>query len=225
MTNNKISKRLLTIAQMVDKDSNIMDVGCDHALLDIYLLKNNMIKKSIASDINEGALNQAKKNLSKEKKYNIDLRLGPGLDVLNEKDKVDIIIMSGLGSKTIINILKDNKEKLKNINKLIIQSNKELVLLRKEVIKLGYFIENEKLVKENKKLYCIIKFSKGKRKYTRKEIYFGPILNKDKTFLYQEFYKNIYEKNKIIIKSIPSIISLRKIKLILINQIIKKEVR
>ena len=46
-----ISKRLLAIARMVDKSSSIIDVGCDHALLDIYLSQNKQIKNVIASDI------------------------------------------------------------------------------------------------------------------------------------------------------------------------------
>ena len=63
MINVKLSKRLKAIADLVDKDSKIIDVGCDHALLDIYLLKKTIIKKAIASDVNEGALNQAKRNI------------------------------------------------------------------------------------------------------------------------------------------------------------------
>ena len=122
MTNIKLSDRLQTIADMVKKGSRIIDVGCDHAFLDIYLVKNNIVKKAIASDITKGAINQAIKNV---KDYNledkIDIRLGDGLSTLKQKDKVDTVIISGMGDKTIINIL--NNYDLKNINNLIIQSN------------------------------------------------------------------------------------------------------
>ena len=37
MTSIKLSKRLNEIAKLVNKDSILADVGCDHALLDIYL--------------------------------------------------------------------------------------------------------------------------------------------------------------------------------------------
>ena len=35
---------------------------------------------------------------------------------------------------------------------------------------------DEVLIEDNKKIYTIIKFIKGKRKYSKKELYFGPIL-------------------------------------------------
>ena len=63
MTNIKLSKRLSAIASFVLNNAVIADIGCDHALLDIYLSKNNIIKKSFAIDITKGALNQADKNI------------------------------------------------------------------------------------------------------------------------------------------------------------------
>ena len=40
----KISKRLKAISDFITDNSNVIDVGCDHALLDIYLFNN---KKNI----------------------------------------------------------------------------------------------------------------------------------------------------------------------------------
>ena len=54
-----ISKRLESVATLVDVGSRVIDVGCDHAFLDIYLTLNNE-NKCIATDINENALNGAK---------------------------------------------------------------------------------------------------------------------------------------------------------------------
>ena len=33
----RISKRLKAITEFIDKDDKVVDIGCDHALLDIYL--------------------------------------------------------------------------------------------------------------------------------------------------------------------------------------------
>ena len=49
----KISKRLRVIGDLVKDNSFILDIGCDHALLDIYVVKNKKNIKAIASDINE----------------------------------------------------------------------------------------------------------------------------------------------------------------------------
>ena len=37
----KLSLRLKKIAKYVDDYSNIVDIGCDHGLLDIYLVQTN----------------------------------------------------------------------------------------------------------------------------------------------------------------------------------------
>ena len=36
------SKRLLAIASLIESDDIVVDVGCDHAYLDIYLIKNKL---------------------------------------------------------------------------------------------------------------------------------------------------------------------------------------
>ena len=46
----KLSKRLELVASMVDDNSNIIDVGCDHAYLSIYLAKTLKNINSIEID-------------------------------------------------------------------------------------------------------------------------------------------------------------------------------
>ena len=200
----KISKRLETIASLVPINSSVIDVGCDHGLLDIYLYQKNICKKIIASDININALNNAKENIKKYKlsKY-IETRLGSGLDALFSNDKIDTIIISGMGAHTIIDILKNNSNKLTEIKTIIIQSNTKLELLRKNITKLDYYISDEELLEDNQKIYTIIKFQKGTKKYNKKELYFGPILLKKNTKLFQEINNKDIKKLKLILKKMP----------------------
>ena len=223
MTNLKLSKRLSAIANMVDKSSSIIDVGCDHALLDIYLVKNNIVKKAIASDVNEGALNQAKKNLQLYNVSKIDLRLSNGLDDLKKEDKVNLITISGLGDKKIIEILNNNKNKLKNIKTIIIQSNTSPWKIRAYLSKLGYMIKDEVQVEENGIIYTVIKFILKEKKYSKKEMFFGPILLKKKDKTFNKNLKNMIDKNNDILKKIPKKMFLKRIKLKLFNIKIKKE--
>jgi len=200
----KLSKRLEAISSLVPVNSKVIDVGCDHALLDIYLYQNKISNKIIASDINKNALNNAKENIKRYKLTNqIETRLGNGLDTLDEKDNIDTLIISGMGAHTITDILKKNYPKLKNINTIIIQSNTKLLFLRSKMPKLNYKIDNELIVIDNKKIYIIIKFIKGKQKYTKKELYFGPILLKNNPKLFQEYKKLEFEKLNMILKLLP----------------------
>ena len=200
----KLSKRLETISSLVPNESKVIDIGCDHGLLDIYLYQKKISNKIIASDINENALNNAKENIKKNKLDKIiQTRLGNGLETLKESDDIDTIIISGMGTHTIIDILKNNLNKLNKINTLIIQSNTKIELLRKSIIKFNYFIEDEEIIYENQKTYTIIKFTKGRKKYTKKELYFGPILLKKKSKLFKLNNKKELEKLNLILQKMP----------------------
>lgn len=200
----KLSKRLEEISSLVPLKARVVDIGCDHGLLDIYLYQNGIVSKIIASDINENALSNAKENIKNNNlEYIIETRLGSGLEVINLNDKIDTIIISGMGAYTIVEILKNNPEILSTISTIIIQSNTKNYYIRKEITKMNYLIEEEKIVKDNNKYYTIIKFTKGYQKYTKKELYFGPKLLSNSSKIFEEYKNAQYQKLKNIKKSIP----------------------
>ena len=127
-----------------------------------------------------------------------------------------------MGNQTIINILKENISKLDNINTIIIQSNTGYDKVRNDIINLGYYISDEVLVKENKIIYEIMKFKKGHKKYSKKQITFGPILLKNKNELFKEIITSQINKNSTIIKKLPKKKFIKKIKLIIENIKLKK---
>lgn len=210
----KLSKRLKAIADMVDNDSTLADIGCDHALLDIYLVQNKIIKKAIACDITAGALNQAKKNIILNGIYNIETRLSDGLQEIKDEDNIDTLVMSGLGDIKIINILKQDTLKLNRIKTIIIQSNTNIYNIRKYLISVGYFIKEEQLVKDNNIIYTIIKFNKGFKKYSKKELIYGPILLMNKDELFVENINNNINNNKKLLSKIPKIKIKKRLKLL-----------
>lgn len=181
-----LSKRLTSIANYVEDNKNIVDIGCDHALLDIYLVQTKKNIKITASDINQNALNNAIKNIKKYKlQRKITTILSDGLDNI-DTNNINTIIISGMGSHTIVGILYSNLKKLKNIETLILQSNNDLDFLRYKVTKIGYYIEKETLIKDSKIIYTVIKFKKGHKFYNKKQLYFGPELLKNNSKLFQE---------------------------------------
>lgn len=198
-----ISKRLKAIATYIDNNDIVIDVGCDHCLLDIYLIKKYKDISIIASDIHDGALNQALNNL---KKYNaedlIKIRLGDGLTIA-DANEYNTIILSGMGAFNIAAILYKDKSKLKHAKKIIVQSNSELFKVRKDVCNLGYYIEDELLVKEKNIIYTIMLFKKGHQKYTKKDIVLGPILSKKNDTLFKEFVKQNINRYNILLGLMP----------------------
>ena len=201
----KISKRLTTIANIVlQKNSKrIIDVGCDHALLDIYLLQKNPNLKIIASDINEKPLESAKKNIEKYSFLNkIEICLKDGIKEID--NDVDTVVISGMGMETIVEILENGKKELNHIERLIISSNNKYQELRTNITKLGFKISYETIIYDEEKYYTIVEFIKGKETYSDKELYFGPVLLKNKDENFYNYYQNIKNVKEMIVKSLPN---------------------
>lgn len=190
----KISKRLRAISNFIPDNSFVLDVGCDHALLDVYCALNKKNVKAIASDINEGPLESARENV---KKYNVSnsvsVVLGDGLSTY--QSGVDTIVLSGLGSTTIVNILNQGISVLANIDKLIVSSNNDYYFLRKSICDLGFYIFDECIVCDREKFYPIIVFRNGHREYSDYEFKYGPILLHNMSADFREYLK--FERNKL----------------------------
>ena len=160
-----ISNRLKKVGDLVDNGAGIIDIGCDHAYLDIYLARKKglYLKKIVASDNKEGPLDQAKKNIETyQLQKKIKLKLGDGLDTY--EDDLDTVIISGMGGRNMIGIFKNHPECFKSIKSIILAPNNYQVDIKKFLVRNGYKIEDECLVKEGRYIYQIIKFIKDKIK-------------------------------------------------------------
>ena len=199
----KLSFRLQKISDLVEENHTFIDIGCDHGFLSIELAKKYPNAKIVASDINENALKNAKCNIQKfHLQDRISIIQSNGLENLSILDDTTIII-SGMGSHTIVGILYQGYKKLKKVNTLILQSNNDLDFLRSKVVRLGYFIQEEKLVKDAGIIYTVIVFKKGFRIYSKKDIYLGPCLRKEKSSLFQEKVQDDLKKLKSFYPNIP----------------------
>ena len=198
------SVRLESLSKYFDVKDKVIDIGCDHALLDIHLIQNGFLKSMIVSDIHENALKQGIDNIKLAKlDKKIETRLGNGLEVLNDKDDIDTVLISGMGTSTILSIVENSY--IKKINKLVIQSNNDHEILRTELVKKSFNITHEEMVKENNKTYINIVFERGRKTYAPLELKYGPILIRNKEYLKyrKDYVKNILDKiprNKILIR-------------------------
>ncbi len=186
----KISKRLQMIASMVHTE-HVIDVGCDHGLLDVFLAKTRNIH-CLACDISDNALNQAKENI---KLYGMETLVQTlctdGLtDVQVTKD--DTVILSGMGTHTVIHIL----EKRNDVEQCIISTHTDVSYLRYWMNQNGFAIQDECFILEHGIAYVIISFSKKEIQYDESDYEIGPILKTNLsylTYLLNETQK-IYQK-------------------------------
>ena len=198
----KINNRLKTIGDLVPLSSYPLDIGCDHALLSIYLVKEKGLSKALASDNKSGPLKKAKENVNFYKVSDkIKLVKAEGLESYTEG--IDTITISGMGGLNINKILDDNKHYLKKINTLILSPNNYSLAVKRKLIKLGYYIENETLVKEKNIIYEILVFKKGRKYYSYKKLFLGPVLMLRKDNLSKKYYENLLDSRKTLLKALP----------------------
>ena len=185
-----LSKRLSIIYSFIDEGSSVVDVGCDHGYLLIELAKNNKSTKLLGVENKLGPFSTLKKNI---KLNNLDGKINTSLSdgISNVDSSFDTLVIAGMGSDNIVGIIERNKDKLSLFNTIIIDSHTETEKIRRYFVKKYYKISNEKIIKDNKIVYEIIKFVKGKANYSDLEFKYGPIILNNKN---DEEFKEIYKE-------------------------------
>ena len=183
-----VSNRLKSISSLINKGEDITDIGCDHALLDIYLTLNKNCCCHCC-DVSQSIIDKAICNIKKNNlEGSIDIFVGNGFNDLN-LDFNTVMVLSGMGTSTILKILDKNKT-----HDIICQTNTDLYLLRKSISDMGYYIVSEDLVFDNNRYYVSIRFSVGRSSYHYDELLLGPCLLKNKNSVFNSYVNNMYRK-------------------------------
>ncbi|HEY4602658.1 MAG TPA: tRNA (adenine(22)-N(1))-methyltransferase TrmK [Cerasibacillus sp.] len=190
-----ISKRLKTIATYLSQGSYFLDVGSDHAYLPCYVCQHDHKAQAIAGEINEGPFYSAKQTVEKYGLSNrIDVRLGDGLDVLNDSDAPFELVIAGMGGTLIKKILGRGHQLLTHFKRIIVQPNIDERDARIALLRLGYTITHEHLIKENGHIYEIIVAdfinSKEMEKWAEKDLLLGRQLQFERHPLFIEKWQS-----------------------------------
>lgn len=153
-----ISSRLRIISKLIFPTDVVADIGTDHGYISAELLKNNIAKKIIASDISTQSLQKAIDLIKKlDLSEKVDFRVGNGLEVLNP-DEVDTLIIAGMGGKLISDILQSNYDNKFNSKTptLVLQPIQQVGDLRCFLIKNDFDIVDEHIFEDQSKIYQVI---------------------------------------------------------------------
>lgn len=199
----KLTPRLLTIANFVQKGGVVADIGTDHGYIPVYLIENQIARKVIAADINKGPLFSAKKTIKANGLEDfIETRLGNGLEPLSVGE-VDTVIIAGMGGLLIRDILMNHPEVVKSVKQFILQPMVAQDELRKWLIKHNFKIVNEQLVKEEHRIYEVMVVEHGTQT-VEDEIYFeiGYKLIESRDPLLREFVHKHIKKQQMILTNL-----------------------
>ena len=183
----ELSIRLKAIASMIEKCDSVIDVGTDHGYIPIYLVQKGIIRRAIASDINKGPVEKAKKNIIHNNACNqISCRLGSGLSTV-KAGEAQVAIIAGMGGNLIRDILESDMDIVKQLKYMVLQPVQNAEVLREYLYKTGYNFIDEDICYDDGKFYEIIKVKYGN-------------LPKVIDNIYYEISKILLDKNGLVMK-------------------------
>lgn len=136
-----LDSRLSLVYDLYDSCDLAADIGTDHAHLPAALLQRGRCRRMILTDISPDALANARRVITRlSLSDRVSFRLGDGLSPLSEPCAV--ISVTGMGGRTIREILLSGREKLSGAS-LLLSAHTDLPLVRQTVADLGYHLDRE----------------------------------------------------------------------------------
>jgi len=170
----RLDARLACAASLVREGATVADVGTDHAYLPIALCLDGKIRGGVVTDINKGPIERARENI---RLCGLEDRLvallTDGLSGAESFSPTDITVL-GMGGELIANIISRAEWTKNRAIRLCLQPMTHAEILRGFLLKNGYSITHEALVREDKIYQIIVAEYSGKsEEYTLAELYFG----------------------------------------------------
>ncbi len=158
----RLGKRLAAVASLIPEGAVVADIGTDHAYLPVYLVMQKTSPRVIAIEKSPQNCQRAREtvnlfNLGEK----IEVRCGDGLSALQEEDRVDLVVIAGLGGKTICRLLMTAGEKLERYRRLVLQPMGDASLLRRWLLARGFALAEERLALERGFFYEVMAVEKG----------------------------------------------------------------
>lgn len=180
----QLSLRLMAIADMVTAGNRLVDVGCDHGYLPVYLFLNKKIPSAIAMDVRKGPLSRAETHILQYGlgEY-IKTRLSDGLAELKPGEG-DTLVIAGMGGPLMERILTDSREVRQSFREMILQPQSDIPHFRHFIREEGWEIVQEKIILEDGKFYPMMKVipceQGNMQRWTVEEEMFGKLLLSEK---------------------------------------------
>ncbi|MCL2165932.1 MAG: class I SAM-dependent methyltransferase [Clostridiales bacterium] len=162
---------------MLPPSDALADIGADHGALLISLVLSGKISKGIGVEIAGGPFRNALANVaSRGLEDSIEIRLGDGLHAI-APGEVSACVIAGMGGRTIVDILEDNREIAERLTYVLLQPMNREREVRLYLQSRNWRICKEALTEERGILYTILLAERGRMaRLNPSEAEFGPLL-------------------------------------------------
>ncbi len=155
----ELTVRLAAVAAMVRDGARVADIGTDHALLPVWLIKDGRCPFAVASDIGEGPAASARRTVAEAGLESaVSVRVGDGLASVTPHEVEDIVI-AGMGGETIADILAHAPWTKDARYHFVLQPMSKSERLRTFLAENGYAVQREEIVAEGERLYTVFSVS------------------------------------------------------------------
>lgn len=166
-----LDARLSLAYDLYDPCELAADIGTDHAHLPAALLQRGRCQHMILTDLSESALRNARNEMIRRRLLDrVSLRSGNGLDPICEQ--CAMISITGMGGRTVRDILLTGKEKLHGAS-LILSAHTDLPLIRDAVAAIGYHLDREEPCFCAGRFYLVLRARPGVHSVTPRDIRLG----------------------------------------------------
>ena len=153
MKDTALDARLMSAAGFVRQGAIFADIGTDHAHLPVFLLESGKIERAVLSDVNEGPLASARRNIEHYGYSDrVTLRLCDGAEELSGLGVTDYAIC-GMGGELIRDIIARAPHLAEMGIRLILQPMTKQSTLREYLFGAGFAILSERYSYADGKYY------------------------------------------------------------------------
>ena len=165
----KLTGRLEEIIQWVSPCERVIDVGTDHALVPIAILRRNIARYAVGIDKSSLPLVQATVNRhNAQVRDRLQLVCTDGLSI-DDLDDQDVVIMAGMGGRTMQQVLQTASWK----GTLVLQPNRDLASLRRWLVENGWYSDVESILFERGQYFWTSRWYRGPSSVSAIDIEFG----------------------------------------------------
>jgi tRNA (adenine22-N1)-methyltransferase len=149
--------RLAAIAALIPPGSRVADVGTGHGRLPLSLCACGRSVHCIATEKSPRLLADARRRSADHPGApGVELRAGDGLAPLRPEDRVEVLVLAGMGARKIIRILDDERLGRLSIRRLVVQPQSEPQRLRNWLLRSGFGIVAEHCALDRGRRYTVI---------------------------------------------------------------------
>ncbi len=157
-----LSPRLTALADAIAPGSRVADVGSDHGRLPLWLAASGRAAYCLAVEKTEELLaGVACPPDGVPWAKRLGYRAGDGLGAIRADDRIDTIVLAGLGGRTIVRLLEAPETASPDLRRLVVQPRSEPSSVRRWLGDHGWRLVTERLTEERGRFHLTLAAERG----------------------------------------------------------------